>query len=553
MANRCVPLVLLACGSFNPITNQHMRLFELARDHLHSTGQYQVVGGIVSPVSDGYGKQGLVLAKHRIAMAKLALKSSNWVTVDEWESQQPDWTETVVTMRYHYQRILKEYEQRSTGMHTNSSSNATPLSSPPLQLKLLCGADFLDTFKIPGLWQDEHVEEVAGRFGLVCVSRGRLQPERAVHDSDTLSRHQQNIFLVREWVRNDTSATEVRRALRRGLSVKYLIPDSVIEYIHQHNLYTEDSERRNKGTVLRPLTKQAQQPVNSLDDVLHSNASSRPQRTSSLTETKETSRDTANMPVDLNGYWKMISNDNFEEYLKALDVNVAIRKIATLLKPDKDIFHDGDHIIIKTLSTFKNYNMDFYVGKEFEEDLSGVDDRKCMTTITWEGDKLVCVQKGEIEGRGWTHWVEGDELHLTSTAATMPADFSGKWILETNDKFEEYLKVLNIDFATRKIAISLSQTKVVVQDGDKFDFKTLSTFRNYELGFTVGVEFDEYTKGLDNRNIKSLVTWEGDKLVCTQKGEKANRGWKHWIEGDKLYLELTCEDVVCLQVFKRKE
>lgn len=60
------------------------------------------------------------------------------------------------------------------------------------------------------------------------------------------------------------------------------------------------------------------------------------------------------------------------------DVNVALRKIANLLKPDKDITHDGDHIVIKTLSTFKNYNMDFYVGQEFEEDLSGVDDRKCM-------------------------------------------------------------------------------------------------------------------------------------------------------------------------------
>uniref|UniRef100_A0AAX7UFT7 Cytidyltransferase-like domain-containing protein n=1 Tax=Astatotilapia calliptera TaxID=8154 RepID=A0AAX7UFT7_ASTCA len=119
MAARRVPLVLLACGSFNPITNQHMRLFELARDHMHSTGQYQVVGGIVSPVSDSYGKQGLVLAKHRVAMAELALQSSNWVTVDEWESQQPDWTETVVTMRYHYRRILKEYE-RSVGMHNNS-------------------------------------------------------------------------------------------------------------------------------------------------------------------------------------------------------------------------------------------------------------------------------------------------------------------------------------------------------------------------------------------------------------------------------------------------
>ncbi|MEQ2176446.1 hypothetical protein GOODEAATRI_028073 [Goodea atripinnis] len=39
MAPCRVPLVLLACGSFNPITNQHMRLFELARDHMQSTGQ----------------------------------------------------------------------------------------------------------------------------------------------------------------------------------------------------------------------------------------------------------------------------------------------------------------------------------------------------------------------------------------------------------------------------------------------------------------------------------------------------------------------------------
>lgn len=265
MAKHRIPLVLLACGSFNPITNQHMRLFELARDHMHSTGQYQVVGGIVSPVSDGYGKQGLVLAEHRIAMARLALQSSSWVTVDEWESQQPDWTETVVTMRYHYGRILKEFEQ-SVATHIDSSGNGPPLSGPAPQLKLLCGADFLDSFKVPGLWLDDHVEELVGDFGLVSVSRGGLQPERAVHESDMLSLHSRNVFLVREWVRNETSATEVRRALRRGLSVKYLIPDPVIEYIHRHDLYTESSERKNEGTVLRPLIKQAQQPVKSLDD-----------------------------------------------------------------------------------------------------------------------------------------------------------------------------------------------------------------------------------------------------------------------------------------------
>lgn len=38
-------------------------------------------------------------------------------------------------------------------------------------------------------------------------------------------------------------------------------------------------------------------------------------------------------------------------------------------------------MIIKTLSTFRNYIMEFDVGKEFEEDLAGVDDRKCMVRI----------------------------------------------------------------------------------------------------------------------------------------------------------------------------
>lgn len=66
------------------------------------------------------------------------------------------------------------------------------------------------------------------------------------------------------------------------------------------------------------------------------------------------------------------------------DVNVALRKIANLLKPDKEIVQEGEHMIIRTLSTFRNYIMDFQVGTEFEEDLTGIDDRKCMvSTVLW--------------------------------------------------------------------------------------------------------------------------------------------------------------------------
>lgn len=68
----------------------------------------------------------------------------------------------------------------------------------------------------------------------------------------------------------------------------------------------------------------------------------------------------------------------------------------------------------------------------------------------------------------------------------------------------------DIDFATRKIASHLHQTKVIVQNGDKFETKTLSTFRNYEVDFTIGEEFEEQTKALDNRKVmvcESVIGW----------------------------------------------
>ncbi|KAM9410452.1 retinoid-binding protein 7 [Pholidichthys leucotaenia] len=133
----------------------------------------------------------------------------------------------------------------------------------------------------------------------------------------------------------------------------------------------------------------------------------------------------------------------------------------------------------------------------------------------------------------------------------MPVDYNGTWEMVSNDNLQGYMLVLGIDFATRKVASVLKPKKVIRQDGDCFTIQTLSTFRNYQCSFKIGEEFMETTKGMDNRSCQSLVTWENDKMVCVQKGEKRNRGWAHWIEGDELHLELTCEDQVCKQVYKR--
>ncbi|XP_053754991.1 retinoid-binding protein 7 isoform X1 [Panthera pardus] len=109
----------------------------------------------------------------------------------------------------------------------------------------------------------------------------------------------------------------------------------------------------------------------------------------------------------------------------------------------------------------------------------------------------------------------------------------------------------SIDFATRKIAKLLKPQKVIEQNGNSFTIHTYSSLRNYLVTFKVGEEFEEENKGLDNRKCKSLVTWDSDRLTCVQKGEKKNRGWTHWIEGDKLHLEMFCEGQVCKQTFQR--
>ncbi|XP_074157764.1 nicotinamide/nicotinic acid mononucleotide adenylyltransferase 3 [Sminthopsis crassicaudata] len=239
---RCkIPVILLACGSFNPITNMHLRLFEVARSHLHQTGMYQVIEGIISPVNDNYGKKDLAAAKHRVAMVRLALQTSSWIRVDQWESEQKEWIETVKVLRHHYSELLrKEATNSNAGSEISTEDIATPAYTAAPELKLLCGADILKTFQTPNLWKDEHIQEIVEKFGLVCVSRAGHDFQQYISESAILTRYQHNIHLVKNVVQSDLSATYVRQALYQGQSVKYLLPDSVISYIKDHDLYREE-------------------------------------------------------------------------------------------------------------------------------------------------------------------------------------------------------------------------------------------------------------------------------------------------------------------------
>ncbi|XP_060099564.1 myelin P2 protein-like [Heteronotia binoei] len=91
------------------------------------------------------------------------------------------------------------------------------------------------------------------------------------------------------------------------------------------------------------------------------------------------------------GTWKLISSENFDEYMKELGVSFAQRKLGSLAKPKIIITMDKDLITIRTETSFKVNEISFRLGQEFEE--ITLDNRKAKSVITTENGGLIHVQK----------------------------------------------------------------------------------------------------------------------------------------------------------------
>ncbi|XP_054747858.1 nicotinamide/nicotinic acid mononucleotide adenylyltransferase 3 isoform X1 [Anastrepha obliqua] len=234
-------IALIACGSFSPPTPMHFRMFEIARDYFTTQRTHLVVGGIVSPTHDSYQKKGLVAGTHRFAMLKLALQSSTWIRASNWEIEQSEWSRTLSVLQYH-QNYMNNYVNSPPD---NEINGALPGWLPPslrerqdgVQLKLLCGADLLESFAVPGLWADKDIEDIVGNHGLVVITRYGANPEKFIFESDLLTKYQKNITLITNWVPNEVSSTMIRRLISRGQSVKYLLDDRIIDYIQMQGLF----------------------------------------------------------------------------------------------------------------------------------------------------------------------------------------------------------------------------------------------------------------------------------------------------------------------------
>jgi len=221
------PILLVGCGSFSPLTYMHLRLFEMARDTVEETGLYEVIGGFLSPVADAYGKKDLLPINHRMEMCRDSVKSSDWLEVDDWEGLQDNWTVTRAVLEHFENRInSKEILDKYT-------------KGKAVRIMFVSGGDLVESFAVPDLWTASDVDKIVGYYGIVITERSGVNAIQLIEKSEHLKKYRDKVLIVQSVNQNNLSSTIIRRLVREGKSIKYLVPDPVRDHILKHGLFLE--------------------------------------------------------------------------------------------------------------------------------------------------------------------------------------------------------------------------------------------------------------------------------------------------------------------------
>lgn len=228
-----LPLVIVACGSFSPITYLHLRMFEMALDAICEQTRFEVIGGYYSPVSDTYQKRGLAASHHRVRMCELACeRTSSWLMVDAWESLQPTYTRTA--------KVLDHFNHE-INVKRGGVRNVTG-DKMGVKIMLLAGGDLIESMGEPNVWADADLHHILGNYGCLILERTGSDVRSFLLSHDIMYEHRRNVLVIKQLIYNDISSTKVRLFIRRNMSVQYLLPNSVIRYIQEHGLYVNQTE-----------------------------------------------------------------------------------------------------------------------------------------------------------------------------------------------------------------------------------------------------------------------------------------------------------------------
>lgn len=193
-------------GSFNPVHTGHLLLAQFA---WYTFGLSRV---IFIPVGEHAfkGSSGLASGEDRLAMLRLATAKDPHFEVSDMEIHREGVTYTIDTLRC----LQKEI--------------------PNGDFYFITGADIV--FELER-WRE--AEALMAEAAFITAFRPGYSDRRMLKAMDELKNKYHARFLKLETPRVEISSTGIRGNIRRGMPVRYLVPESVADYLETHQLYKE--------------------------------------------------------------------------------------------------------------------------------------------------------------------------------------------------------------------------------------------------------------------------------------------------------------------------
>lgn len=221
-------------GTFDPIHYGHLRpALEIAEQFDLDEVRF------IPSANPPHRWKPIASAEHRLNMVKLAVEGFPLFSVDDREYHRQGSSYTVDTL----QSILDE-EQTNLDEEQADEEQTNDESTTPSLLMML-GLDAFQSFTQWHDWQRilelTHIV-VSTRPGYLLETKSLDKSDewmqgRVVDSVSELKQKQAGCIFFSEVTALDISATNIRKQLLSGASSRFLMPEKVLDYIEEHDLY----------------------------------------------------------------------------------------------------------------------------------------------------------------------------------------------------------------------------------------------------------------------------------------------------------------------------
>ncbi|MDT8363272.1 MAG: nicotinate-nucleotide adenylyltransferase [Nitrosomonas sp.] len=209
-------------GTFDPVHYGHLRIAEEAAEDLQLGHLYFLPAG-----QPRLRTLPLATTRHRRAMLRRAIQGNARFLLDDRELRQHGETRSVESLR----DIRRDFEEKGTVALCFIVGADAFLKLP----QWYCWQELLELCHIvivnrPGHVLIKDVADFPPDLKRVCEGRWTDEP-------DDLRELLSGRIYVAQTSLLAISSTGIRAAIQSGKSVRYLLPDSIINYIIRHNIY----------------------------------------------------------------------------------------------------------------------------------------------------------------------------------------------------------------------------------------------------------------------------------------------------------------------------